>query len=35
VPLPCFFIVVLIMKGLTLDGSDIGMQMYLKGIVDG
>ena len=31
VPLPVFFIFIMIMNGLTLDGSWRGIQMYLKG----
>ena len=35
VPLPIFFIGVMVMNGLTLEGADIGIRMYLKGIKDG
>ena len=35
VPLPIFFIVVMVMNGLTLEGADEGIRMYLKGIKDG
>ena len=31
VPLPCFFIFVMIMQGLTLENADAGIRMYLKG----
>ena len=31
VPLPIFFIFVMIMNGLTLENSDAGIRMYLKG----
>ena len=31
VPLPVFFIFIMIMNGLTLDHADIGIRMYLKG----
>merc|ERR1719461_404780 len=31
VPLPIFFIVVMVMNGLTLEGADEGIRMYLKG----
>ena len=31
VPLPCFFIFVMIMNGLTLENADAGIRMYLKG----
>lgn len=31
VPLPCFFIFVMIMNGLTLENADDGIRMYLKG----
>ena len=31
VPLPIFFILVMVAKGLTLEGSDLGLRMYLLG----
>ena len=31
VPLPIFFIFVMIMNGLTLENADAGIRMYLKG----
>ena len=31
VPLPIIFIVIMMMNGLTLDNSDAGLRMYLKG----
>ena len=31
VPLPVFFIFVMIMNGLTLENCDVGIRMYLKG----
>lgn len=31
VPLPVFFIFVMIMQGLTLENADAGIRMYLKG----
>ena len=31
VPLPIFFIFVMIMNGLTLENCDAGIRMYLKG----
>ena len=31
VPLPIFFILVMVFKGLTLEGKDLGLRMYLKG----
>lgn len=31
VPVPIFFILVMVAKGLTLDGSDLGLRMYLLG----
>ena len=31
VPLPIFFIVVMVMNGLTLENADQGIRMYLKG----
>ena len=31
VPLPIFFILVIVLKGLTLEGSDLGLRMYLLG----
>ena len=35
VPLPVFFIFVMVMNGLTLENADEGIRMYLKGYVDG
>lgn len=36
VPLPVFFIFIMVMNGLTLENADAGIRMYLKGIeVDG
>jgi len=35
VPMPCLFIFIMIMKGLTLENSDEGYRMYLKGIIGG
>jgi len=31
VPVPIFFILVMVCKGLTLEGSDLGLRMYLFG----
>jgi SNF family Na+-dependent transporter len=31
VPLPIFFILIMVLKGLTLEGSDLGLRMYLLG----
>ncbi len=31
VPLPIFFIFIMIMNGLTLENADQGIRMYLKG----
>jgi solute carrier family 6 GABA transporter-like protein 1 len=35
VPLPLFFVFIMVMQGLTLENSDEGIRMYLKGEVDG
>ena len=35
VPVPVFFIFVMVMNGLTLENADEGIRMYLKGYVDG
>ena len=35
VPLPVFFIVIMVMNGLTLENADEGIRMYLKGYVNG
>lgn len=35
VPLPIFFIFVMVMNGLTLENADEGIRMYLKGYVNG
>lgn len=29
VPLPCVFILIMVFRGLTLPGADIGIKMYL------
>ena len=31
VPLPVFFILVMVIKGMTLPGRDLGLRMYLQG----
>lgn len=31
VPLPVFFILVMVVKGLTLPGADLGLRMYVLG----
>ena len=35
VPLPIFFIVIMVMNGLTLENADEGIKMYIKGYIDG
>ena len=34
VPLPCVFIIVMALNGLTLENADEGIRMYLKGYVN-
>lgn len=31
VPVPVFFIIVMVIKGFTLPGADLGLKMYLLG----
>lgn len=33
VPLPLFFVFIMVMNGLTLENADYGIRMYLKGQV--
>lgn len=32
VPLPCVFVLLMVLNGLTLENADQGIRMYLKGI---
>lgn len=35
VPLPCVFMIIMVLKGLTLENADEGIRWYLLGIEDG